>query len=156
VDDAEALANRPEDIGQDQHNQECGGIEDRRALERVARVILPDQSRTTEKPMKTYQVVLQLPESFFASLDEVIAFEDKLTVSLPATHDVDGHDIGSGTVNFFVYTESPQAVLRNFRKYMGTNRVEKKLRMAFPRTDGDEFENMWPKRDDRPFDLFYE
>lgn len=106
--------------------------------------------------MKTYQVVLQLPESFFASFDEIIAFEQKLEESLPATHDVDGNDVGSGTVNFFVYTESPQAVLRNFRKYMGTNKVEKKLRMAVRRTDGDEFENLWPKRDTRPFDLFYE
>ena len=75
---------------------------------------------------------------------------------MPATHDVDGNDVCSATVNFFVYTDSPQAVLRNFRKYMGTNKVEKKLRMAFRRTDGDDYENIWPKRDTRTFDLFYE
>ena len=105
--------------------------------------------------MKKYQVVLQLPESFFSAFDEVVAFENRLIDSLPRTHDVDGHDIGSGTVNFFVYSDSPRAVFQNFRKYMGTNRVEKKLRVAFRPVDGEEYENIWPKRDLREFKISY-
>lgn len=109
-----------------------------------------------EGPSKRYQFVLQLPESFFSSFDEIVAFEDRLIQSLPRTHIVDGHDIGAGTVNFFVYTDSPQAVFRNFRKYMGTNKVERKLRAAYRPVDGDTFTNVWPKRDTRPFSYWDE
>ena len=38
---------------------------------------------------------------------------------------------------------------------MGTNRVEKKLRVAFRPVDGEEYENIWPKRDLREFKISY-
>lgn len=105
--------------------------------------------------MKKYQVVIQFPEPYFESLEAIVEFEQKLTCSLPSTHDVDGYDAGMGTVNFFVYSNAPQAVLRNFRKYLGTNKVEKKVRIAFREVDGETFTNLWPKRDDREFDYSY-
>ena len=102
-----------------------------------------------------YQVIFQFPESFFATLDDLIAFEAKLIASLPKTCDVDGYDTGSGTTNFFVYTDSPLAAFKNFRTYLGTNKVEKNLRVSYRDVDGDAYFNLWPFRDPRPFDIMY-
>ena len=105
--------------------------------------------------MKEFQVVIQFPESFFEHANAITEFEHRLMESLPATHDVDGYDVGMGTVNYFIYSDAPQAVLRNFRKYLGTNKVEKKVRIAYRSVEGDVFTNLWPKRDEREFDYSY-
>jgi hypothetical protein len=108
------------------------------------------------------QVVLQLPEGFFPSFDDMVAFEDLLIRSMPRTAQVTGHDIGSGTINFFVITPYPKAALRAFRTYMGTNHVERKIRIAFRPYGVDapvEWTELWPKRPKRgqsPFALWYE
>ncbi|MCR9202521.1 MAG: hypothetical protein NXI04_28095 [Planctomycetaceae bacterium] len=105
--------------------------------------------------MPKYQVVFQFPEAFFATHDELVEFEDKLAASLPKTCDVDGYDTGSGTTNFFVHTDAPLAALKHFRTYLGTNKVEKSLRVSYRSVDGDDYTNIWPFRDPRPFDVHY-
>ena len=92
---------------------------------------------------------------FFESLDEIITFEEKLISSLPRTCEVDGHDKGSGTVNFFVHTNTPLAAHKQFRKYLGTNKVEKNLRVSYRKKDGDSYINLWPYRDSRSFGIAY-
>jgi hypothetical protein len=84
------------------------------------------------------------------------AFEDRLIASMPRTCVVDGHDFGSGTTNFFVFTNAPLATHRAFRKYLGTCAVERKVRIAFRTEKGDQWQNVWPFRDPRPFALIYE
>ncbi|MEM7479078.1 MAG: hypothetical protein AAF483_29185, partial [Planctomycetota bacterium] len=102
-----------------------------------------------------YQTIFQFPESYFESLDDILEFESRRIASMPKTCDVDGYDFGSGTVNFFVDTDSPLAALKHFRTYLGTNKVEKKLRVSYRDVDGDSYTNIWPFRDPRPFDLIY-
>jgi hypothetical protein len=110
-----------------------------------------------EQPDRTkkYQLVIQFPEDFFESHAAMIAFEDKLIAAMPKTVDVDGHDIGSGTINFFLYTDAPKAAHATFRKYLGTNAVERKLRIAYRSVRGETFTNLWPRRDPRPFAYWY-
>lgn len=102
-----------------------------------------------------FQVIFQFPESFFTTHEDLLAFEQKLSDSLPNTCEVDGYDTGSGTTNFFFYTNSPLAAFNQFRKYLGTNKVEKSLRVSYRDVDGETYTNLWPFRDDRPFDLHY-
>ena len=102
-----------------------------------------------------FQVVFQFPETYFTKHSEVAQFEGKLADSMPKTCEVDGFDAGSGTVNFFVHTDSPLAALKNFRNYLGTNKVEKNLRVSYRDVDGDTYTNIWPFRDPRPFDINY-
>lgn len=102
-----------------------------------------------------FQVILQFPESFFPTHEDLLVFEQKLIDSLPNTCEVDGYDTGSGTTNFFVYTNSPLAAFNQFRKYLGTNKVEKSLRVSYRDVDGESYTNLWPFRDNRPFDLHY-
>jgi hypothetical protein len=102
-----------------------------------------------------YQVIFQFPETFFESLADLLAFGEKLELSLPRTCDADGHDTGAGTTNFFVYTDAPLAAFNQFRKYLGTNKVEKNLRVAYREVEGEAYVNLWPYRDPRPFDITY-
>ncbi len=104
----------------------------------------------TERNIR-YQLVFQFTEDFFDSFDAMIEFENKLIGCMPKTCDVDGHDIGSGTINFFVFTAFPEAAFRAFRKYLGTNKVEKNIRVAFREVNAESYTNLWPKRDSREF-----
>ena len=102
-----------------------------------------------------YVLIVQFPETYFASHAELSAFEQRLVACMPRTCEVDGHDIGSGTTNFFVFTRAPLAAHRAFRKYLGTRAVERHLRIAFRPVDGQDYPNIWPFRDARPFALMY-
>jgi hypothetical protein len=74
---------------------------------------------------------------------------------MPRTQTYDSYDTGSGTTNFIIYSKTPNSVLANFRKYLGTNKVEKKVRIAYRSVDHDIWTNLWPKRDTRTFDYSY-
>ena len=102
-----------------------------------------------------YQVVFQFPEAFFATRNDLVAFQEKLIEAMPRTCGVDEYDSGSGTTSFFVFTDSPLAAFKHFRKYLGTNNVEKNLRVSYREVDGDAFINLWPFRDPRPFQIIY-
>jgi hypothetical protein len=121
---------------------------------RVVRDIITLVVQFMKKTVR-YQLVFQFPETFFETHDDLVAFEDKLIASMPKTCCVDGHDIGSGTINFFVFTDSPLAAHKHFRKYLGTNKVEKNLRVSYREVEGEAFTNLWPFRDTRPFDVEY-
>ena len=62
---------------------------------------------------------------------------------------------GAVTTNFFVYTDAPLAAFNQVRKYLGANKVEKNLRVAFREVEGEAYINLWPYRDPRPFDITY-
>jgi len=102
-----------------------------------------------------YLLVIQFHETYFASHADLVAFEDRLIASMPRTCIVDGHDIGSGTTNFFVLTDAPMAAHKAFRKYLGKNAVERHVRISHRGVSGETFTNLWPFRDARPFGLIY-
>ncbi len=103
-----------------------------------------------------YLLVIQFSDRYFRSVGEIVAFEDRLAAALPRTCKVDGHDVGSGTTNFFVHTNAPFAAHRRFRKYLGTRALERNVRVAFRMVDGSTWMNLWPFRDPRRFALLYE
>ena len=119
--------------------------------------LLQDRSpdARTPHPDHLYQVVIQFPATFFPDQASIEAFGERIAECMPRTHEYDGFDQGSGTTNYFLYSNTPNAILTNFRKYLGTNKVEKKVRIAYRSVDHDIWTNLWPKRDIRPFDYGY-
>ena len=119
--------------------------------------LLQDRSPDTRTPHPDhlYQVVIQFPATFFPDQISIEAFGERIAECMPRTHEYDGFDHGSGTINYFLYSNTPNAILTNFRKYLGTNKVEKKVRIAYRSIDHDIWTNLWPKRDIRPFDYSY-
>jgi hypothetical protein len=104
---------------------------------------------------RAYQLVLQFPETFFAELGELHAFEERVMRSLPRTASVDGHDVGSGTINVFVDTDYPKATFDVIYRRVTTRVIQAKLRVAYRAVASDDWVNLWPRRDPRPFDLTY-
>jgi hypothetical protein len=102
------------------------------------------------------QLVVQFAERHFRSHAAIVAFEDRLRAILPRTCEVDGHDIGSGTINFFVYTAYPVAAYQTIFRRATTRASQLLLRIAYRASDGNEFTNLWPRRDPRPFQYWYE
>jgi hypothetical protein len=105
---------------------------------------------------KRYQLVVQFAGDYFATHAAMVAFEDNLIARLPArTCEVDGHDSGAGTMNFFVYTAFPVAAYQVI--YRGTTRaMQRRMRIAYRAANGTKFTNLWPRRDPRPFEYSYE
>jgi hypothetical protein len=93
----------------------------------------------------TSQLVLQLPATVLDGFDEMVALEDAIIEALRGhPHIVDGHDIGSGEVNFFIHTNDPAAALAIAIEAFGP-RERAALRAAFRRFDGDDYTNLWPR-----------
>jgi len=56
-----------------------------------------------------FQLAIQFPRELLAMFDATVAFKDRLIACMPKNCRVDGHDLGAGTINFFVYTSAPEA-----------------------------------------------
>lgn len=104
---------------------------------------------------KKYQLVVQLAGDYFKTFDDMVAFEDRLIAYLPKTHEVDGHDAGAGTFNFFIETDFRLAAFKVIKR-ISTRATERRMRIAYRTRRGTTFTNLWPRRDPRPFDYEYE
>ncbi len=99
-------------------------------------------------------LVNQLPESAFPEFDDLVQYEDALIDTLDDVHQVDGHDIGSGEVNFFVVTDAPTAAFATIRDTRGGVLLSHpEARGASRPLDGDVFEPLWPPGDQRAFTI---
>lgn len=104
--------------------------------------------------MKKHQLVVQLAGDYFETFDEMVAFEDRLIAYLPKSHEVDGHDSGAGTFNFFIETDFPLAAYKIILR-ISTRATQRRMRIAYRSMRGSKFTNLWPRRDPRPFDYSY-
>lgn len=101
----------------------------------------------------THQVIIQFPETSFPDFDAMIGFEDMLIEVLGDRHQVDGHDFGSGQVNFFVFTNDPEAAFRQIRQGTGDWLAWPNVRAAARPIDGEDYESLWPVGETRPFTI---
>ena len=104
----------------------------------------------TAKPVAvrepTHQLVIQFPESAFSEFDDLVRYEDTLMGVLDDAHDVDGHDIGSGEVNFFVFTDDATAALdavRNARDGALLSHPEVRAAVRLVES-GEDLQVVWP------------
>jgi hypothetical protein len=101
----------------------------------------------------THQLVIQFPAGAFTDFDAVVQFEDSLYDVLGDRHDVDGHDIGSGEVNFFVFTDDPETALSEIRNANGELLAHPDVRAAARLINGEDYELLWPVGDERGFSI---
>jgi hypothetical protein len=59
-----------------------------------------------------YQLVLQLPSSSLGDYDRLLLIEETIRTGLGDLGFVDGHDIGSGEMNVFIHTDTPQLAFK--------------------------------------------
>ncbi len=92
-----------------------------------------------------YQLVLQLPESYLKDFDALISLEEDLTEILTENEDVDGHDIGSGEANIFVFTNEPKATFQRVRPTLENAGYLMNVTVAYRDVEGENYIVIWPK-----------
>jgi hypothetical protein len=97
----------------------------------------------------SHQLVIQFPEAAFPDFGGLVAYEDSLHEVLGDRHEVDGHDIGSGEINFFLFTDDPEGALAEIRD--AGLLAHPYVRAAARIVEGEDFEPMWPVGDNRDF-----
>ena len=102
-----------------------------------------------------YQLVIQFDDELGKALDRVIAFEDELMELLDGVAEVEGHDIGSGTANIFIMTNSPKKLWERLEPLVedtDANELEP-IAAAYRELDDDGYEVLWPSDYEGEFDI---
>jgi hypothetical protein len=90
-------------------------------------------------------LVLQWPASSLKDYDTMVQIEETLTNRLTTTHDVDGHDMGSGEMNIFVITENPKDAFNEMKAILGSRDFWVDAKVAYRNVNKDEYTILWPE-----------
>jgi hypothetical protein len=92
-----------------------------------------------------YQLVMQFDEELDGGLNKLIVVEDILEENLSSIADVDGHDIGNGQMNIFIFTDSPSEVLKEILIiFTEEPKLVSAMRIAYREVVGNQFIYLWP------------
>lgn len=72
-----------------------------------------------------YQLVLQWPTSLLRNYRLLISLEEAVIAGIADLGMVDGHDMGSGEMNIFIFTEQPG---RAFERIKSIHKVARNIR----------------------------
>ncbi len=92
-----------------------------------------------------FWLVLQFPAASTEDYDAVVALEDELIEGLDDGSEVDGHDVGGGTMNVFIVTEDPRATFAAAKAIVDPSPLAAGMKAAFRDEDGDDFTPLWPE-----------
>ena len=98
-----------------------------------------------------YQLVLQFCGDSLADYDAMIALEDALIEQLRGIAEVDGHDMGSGEWNIFIFTSDPAATFHRARPLLERRHQLQSVTAAFRELEGEQFKLIWPEDSDEEF-----
>jgi hypothetical protein len=100
-----------------------------------------------------YQLVLRLPAASMADYDAVVALEERLVDGLgDDAVDVDGHDVGGGIMNLFIWTPDPRGTFGRAQMLMKGHPLSASVVAGFRDEGADEYTPLWPPELKR-FDL---
>ena len=102
-------------------------------------------------PCMDYQLVLQFRGDSLDHFDAMVALEDELTEELGDSADVDGHDIGSGETNIFIFTSDPAATFQRVRPVLERTHRLQAVTAAYREADGERYTVIWPEGSQREF-----
>ncbi len=97
-----------------------------------------------------YELVLQFPLSEGSDFDALIEFETRLTFELGSEHVVDGHDLGSGEMNVFIHTDSPEIAFEKAIVVLGTH-LASTFKAAYRTMDSDQYQWIHPANHEEEF-----
>jgi hypothetical protein len=93
-----------------------------------------------------YLLIAQFPEEKYGDLDWIHPVEDKLIAALMCA-DVDGHDVGSGEVNFFIYTDQLMQTLEIVKKTFAAENALADAKIAYREAEAEDelYIGLWPE-----------
>jgi len=92
-----------------------------------------------------YQLVFQFRGDSLTDYDAMIELEDALIEQLRGTAKVDGHDMGSGERNIFIFTSDPPATFSRARPVLERRHQLESVTAAYREVESDEFTVIWPE-----------
>jgi hypothetical protein len=91
-----------------------------------------------------YQLVLQWPATTIDDYDAMMCAEESLIKGLPNDSKVDGHDVGSGQVNIFIWTNTPRRTFGHVMQILKAVDSWDDVRAAYREVEGEEYVVLWP------------
>lgn len=90
-----------------------------------------------------YQLVIKFNASSIKDFDHLIEIENRLIGAFGDLHEVDGHDFGTGEMNIFVHTDSPENAFEIIRKNLTASEI-KDVKVAFRELGLEKINVLWP------------
>ena len=100
-----------------------------------------------------YQLVLQFRGDSLEDFNEMIALEDQLSEALGDSADVDGHDMGSGERNIFIFTSDPMRTFSQAKLVLERAENLQSVTAAYRPVKGDHFTVIWPEGSNTKFTI---
>ncbi|HXN97001.1 MAG TPA: hypothetical protein VN879_21010 [Candidatus Acidoferrales bacterium] len=93
-----------------------------------------------------YILVLEWPSSSTAKeLDILISLEDQIREDIGDHGNVDGHDIGSGEMNIFIFTEDPKSTFERVKNIGSIPNHMSNLKAGYREVGEDDFVPIYPE-----------
>jgi hypothetical protein len=77
--------------------------------------------------------------------------ENELTEELGNSANVDGHDVGSGETNIFIFTSDPAATFRQARPVLARKQRLRSVTAAYRPVNGERYTVIWPENSMKEF-----
>ena len=91
-------------------------------------------------------MVLQWPSaSSTEDLDLLISLEDQIIENIGDFGTVDGHDIGSGEMNIFIFTEDPKSTFERVKNIGSVPEHMANLKVGYREVGEDDFVPLYPE-----------
>ena len=103
------------------------------------------------KPSDRVQLVLQFKPWDAKQFEQLVSLEDQLRVALGPLAAVDGHDLGSGEANIFIYCPEPDDVLARCLPVVKDAGLLQRLSAAHRPVKGERYTRVWPIGVSGPF-----
>ena len=91
-----------------------------------------------------YQLVIQFRPAAVLDFEKLVAIEDALIDELGDSASVDGHDIGSGEFNIFIFTNNPSGSFQRVQKLLQRVKPDGTMNVAYRHADGKDYVVFWP------------
>ena len=99
-----------------------------------------------------YQLVIQFPLTGATAndFDQLLIIENALELTLRNSHQVDGHDIGSGAMNIFIHTNDPNEAFKLAKNALSEKDLNE-ITVAFRDLNSEEYSVIWPENHNSVF-----
>jgi hypothetical protein len=91
-----------------------------------------------------YQLILQFRGDAIEDYDAMVTLEEELIRDLGASARVDGHDMGSGEANIFIFSSDPVQTFRQAMPALSRSGRLQEAKAAFREVGSDSFTLIWP------------
>jgi hypothetical protein len=91
-----------------------------------------------------YQLALQFPGRSVADYDTMVALEEALPGVLGEAAEVDGHDVGTDSMNLFIFTDAPAATFEQVKPLLERHEQLEWVTAAYREVEVDRYTVLWP------------